>query len=401
MVAADEIVTRYASLKGHFSRALAGGAGRLHLAAHSHHLWPDVTFDAQLQAWNDAATLWDGKWSRVFGEILPEAQRHVARHCGVSDPTSIAFAPNTHEFVLRLLSALPSGIVPRVLCTDGEFHSFARQMARLREDGLVSLDLVPAEPFDTFPARFAAAARAGHDLVFFSQVLFNSGYAVPDLAAMVASVPDADTLVVIDGYHAFMALPVDLRAIEHRVFYLGGGYKYACAGEGACFLICPPNVAMRPRDTGWYAAFGALSAAAADAVPYASDGGRFMGATFDPSGLYRLNAAMRWLDGLAIGPAEIHDRALAMQHAFMAAMGEADVAGLRSSDLIVPPDGRMRGNFLAYRSSQSARLQARMEAAGIITDVRGDVLRIGFGLYHDVGDVPEIVSRIKGSLERR
>src|SRR3546814_6067911 len=44
-------------------------------------------------------------------------------------------------------------------------------------------------PFRTFPERFAASARrGGHDLVFFSQVFFNSGYAVPDLRAIAASV---------------------------------------------------------------------------------------------------------------------------------------------------------------------------------------------------------------------
>src|SRR3546814_4193410 len=43
-----------------------------------------------------------------------------------------------------------------------------------------------------------------------------------------------------------------------RAFYLAGGYKYAMAGEGACFLHAPAGWGLRPRDTGWYAAFGAL-----------------------------------------------------------------------------------------------------------------------------------------------
>jgi kynureninase len=399
VVAADEIVTAFVSLKGHFAKALAGGAGRLHLAAHSHHLWPDVTFAAHVQAWEDAASLWDGKWERVFGAVVPEAQGHIARHLRVADPAAIAFAPNTHEFVLRLLSALPAGRVPRVLTTDSEFHSFSRQMARLAEDGLVALDVVPAEPFESFPARFAAAAGAGgHDLVFFSHVFFNSGYVVPDLARIVAAVPGAETLVVIDGYHAFLALPVDLSGVQHRAFYLGGGYKYACAGEGACFLVCPPGVAMRPRNTGWYAAFGALSDAAVGRVPYGADGGRFMGATFDPSGLYRLNAAMRWMAELGLDAQAVHARARAMQDGFMAGMDAEGVDGLQRRDLIVPHDAPDRGNFLAYRSPQAARQQTDLEVAGVITDVRGDVLRVGFGLYHDPADLPDIIQRVRRCL---
>ena len=36
-----------------FTRALAAAPGRLHFAAHSHHLWPDASFDGQVEAWDD------------------------------------------------------------------------------------------------------------------------------------------------------------------------------------------------------------------------------------------------------------------------------------------------------------------------------------------------------------
>src|SRR5690606_20450862 len=118
-----------------------------------------------------------------------------------------------------------------------EFHSFSRQIARLEEEGLAAAERVSTRPFDSFADRFGEAARrGGHDLVFLSQVFFNSGYAVPDLAGLIAAVPDPDTLIVIDGYHGFMSLPTDLRPVENRVFYVAGGYKYAMSGEGACFL---------------------------------------------------------------------------------------------------------------------------------------------------------------------
>src|SRR5688572_22508750 len=110
------------SLKSGFSRFLGAAPERLHFAAHSHHPWPDVSFDAQQQAWLDAARFADLKWGKVFGEVLPAAQRHIARVLQLPDPRTIAFAPNTHEFLLRLLSCLPPRV--RVLTTDSEFHSF-------------------------------------------------------------------------------------------------------------------------------------------------------------------------------------------------------------------------------------------------------------------------------------
>ena len=52
-------------------------------------------------------------------------------------------------------------------------------------------------------------------------------------------------------------------------------------------------------DTGWYAGFGRLVAGAPERVDYSDDGFRFWGATFDPTALYRFNAVMDWLDGMA------------------------------------------------------------------------------------------------------
>ncbi|MEO8361545.1 MAG: aminotransferase, partial [Vicinamibacteria bacterium] len=56
-------------MKHLYSRFLSASPGRLHFAAHSHHPWPDVTRDAQIKAWEDAALMADLKWERVFGTV--------------------------------------------------------------------------------------------------------------------------------------------------------------------------------------------------------------------------------------------------------------------------------------------------------------------------------------------
>ena len=376
----------------HFSRFLGAVPGRLHVAAHSHHPWPDVTFDAQQQAWLDAARLMDDKWDDVFGALLPEAAGHIAGRLGLSDPDAIAFAPSTHGLVMRLLSCLSPPV--RVLTTDAEFHSFARQAARLEEDGLAAVERVAAEPFATFPDRFAAAAaRGGHDLVYLSHVFFNSGYVVPDLTAMVAAVRDPDALVVIDGYHGFMALPTDLGAVERRAFYLAGGYKYAMAGEGACFAHCPPGYAERPRDTGWFAGFAQLAAASTGKVGYAPGGGRLLGATFDPTGLYRLNAVQRWLDQIGVTVADIHAHVVRLQDRFLAAGPHPELLPAPEPATATGAAG-MRGHFLTFRLPDAAAVHAALHARGVIVDYRDDRLRIGFGLYHGDDDVDELVRRL-------
>jgi len=367
-----------------FSLSVGCPGAPLHAAAHSHHPWPDVTLAAQEAAWRDAARLLDRKWEHIFREAIPAAQRHVARQLDLLDPSTIAFGPNTHSFVLRILSCFPAGKPVRVLTTSSEFHSFSRQLARLEEDGLVQVTRLPTEPFDSFESRFAeAAAQGSYDLVFFSQVFFDSGFRVRRLSSIIDAVRSPETLVVIDGYHGFMAVPTDLGGIANRAFYLAGGYKYAMAGEGACFLHCPPGYGPRPRDTGWYAGFSALEKGGGG-VPYAEDGSRFLGGTFDASGLYRFNAVQDWLEAEGRSVASMLAQVRGIERVFLAELDRLN-APVRSSDLLVPDEGR-RGRFLAFRTADAGNITAALAAQNIIVDYRGDRLRVGFGIYHAEAD---------------
>lgn len=374
------------SYKTHFSRSLV--ADRLHFAAHSHHLWPDVTRDAHLRAWDDAARFADTKWDTVFGEVVPAARAHAARWID-GDAEAVAFAPNVHDLLVRLFSCVDARPA-RLLATDGEFHSFSRQARRWVEAGRATLDLVPTEPFDTLAERFAEALTRGYDLAYTSHVFFDSGYRFDEALDVLVGAPE-HTLVALDAYHGFGAVPTSLGAARDRVFYLGGGYKYAMAGEGACFVHAPPDLCPRPVDTGWFAAFGALSTVG-DEVPYAADGTRFMGATLDPTALYRFVAVQDWLVGLGLDVADLHARSLALQERFVA--GLDGQLGLDPDQLVVSDPAR-RGNFLTFRRPDAVAVQEHLLANGIVTDARRDRLRFGFGLYHDPEDVDRLLEGLR------
>ena len=368
------------SWKHLFSKSLAANPERLHFAAHSHHLWPDASHAGHMAAWQDAARLADHKWDKIMGPVWSEAQQHVADELQLPDPATLCFAPNTHDFIVRLLSAIPARPV-RVLATDGEFHSFRRQMARWVESGEVLLETA-------VPGALLNTARAGDfDLIFASHVLFNSGAIVPDLDQLAALARPEGPWVVIDGYHGFMAVETDLSQIADRVFYLSGGYKYAMAGEGACFLHAPPGVAERPVVTGWYAAFDDLALPPGD-VGYAPDGRRFLGSTFDPSGLYRYNFVQNMLAAEGLTTAVISDHVAGLQAQFLADDPLADF------DLLNPLDDQPHARFLAFRGEAAPRLHDLLSDHDVMTDVRGDVLRIGFALYHDPEDVARLIKML-------
>lgn len=380
------------SFKALFSRSLGADPTRLHFAAHSHHLWPDASFSGQVAAWNDAARLADRKWDKVMGEVWPEAQEHVARELDSDDPSAIVFSSNTHDFLIRLITAAPArGNGPlRVLTSDGEFHSARRQFARWAEAGWIELEIVAVGPSGSFSERFLqAATQADHDLILVSQVLFGSGRIFHGIDELAALAKPEGPWVVIDCYHAFKALPRPLgQAAGRTAFYLGGGYKYAMAGEGCAFLHAPPGFGERPPITGWYAEFEDLTLPPGS-VGYAKDAGRFMGATFDPSGLYRFNAVQRMLVDQDLTTELISEHVRALQRRFLNAFPDTALA---DAELLNPVDDGPHARFLAFRSPNAQRWHEQLKAKNCITDVRGDVLRIGFGLYQDEADVDGLVT---------
>lgn len=392
-----------ASYKAHFSRFLAADPERLHFAAHSHHYWPDASLDGQQRAWEWAAAHADAKWGPIFEEVLPAAQAHVARMLGLPDPSTIAFAPNTHELLVRIASSIEAphreGRPLRILSTDAEFHSFERQSRRWEEAGLAAVERVPAAPFESFPERLCERAAAGaHDLVFFSQVHFNSGYVLEDLAAVVRAVPSDAVPIVIDGYHGFAALPVDLGPIADRAFYLAGGYKYAMAGEGCCFAHCPPGHALRPVNTGWFAGFGALEDGVSQRVGYATDAMRLMGATFDPTALFRLDAVWSHFQREGIDVATIHDHVVALQGIMLEALAGDAIGPLSLESLVPGPAVERRGHFLTFEVAAAAEVHDRLREVGVWTDHRGRRLRFGFAPYHDPEDVRTLLERLRNVL---
>ncbi|KAA9130214.1 hypothetical protein F3N42_13475 [Marinihelvus fidelis] len=368
---------------------------RLHFAAHSHHLWPDRVGEAQSDC-IDAAFCWaDEKWERAINPVEEETRSLLAYMLGLSDPNRIAFAPNTHSLFFRLVSCFDLRRPLRILSTDSEFYSFSRQALRLEEYDNIHVDRVPTLPFRDFGKRFLdRASEGGWDMIYVSQVFFNSGLAIDFMEQLAGQAP-ADSLVVIDGYHGCGALPTNLGAIEDRVIYLAGGYKYLQSGEGACFMTVPAAAdTLRPLYTGWFAEFDALDAHE-DAVNYAPDGRRFLGATFDPSGIFRLNGVLSLWRDEGIDVPLIHAHVRDLQRHFMACVDERGLFGLGLEDLLHVQQGTGSfGHFLTFRTADALSHRKRLRQLGVITDSREDRLRFGFGLYHDVEDIDRLFARL-------
>ena len=159
-------------------------------------------------AFDDAADAVDDKWGRAFERA--DRVRDAVRSWLADPGADVALAESTHELLVRLLSGLDlAGARPRLVASDGEFHSLRRQLDRLAEAG-VEVVRVTTEPVDTLTERMADAVDDRTAAALVSTVLFGTARIVPDLAALADACRRHGAEVVLDAYHSLgvMAVPV-------------------------------------------------------------------------------------------------------------------------------------------------------------------------------------------------
>lgn len=365
------------SLAPHYSQFRV--AERLLLTGHSHQAWPDVAREAVLEAYDDAALAVDRKWDRA--EARAERLRQGVREL-LDDPGGeIALGGSTHELVVRLLSALDLRARPRVVTTDGEFHSARRQLDRLAEEGLEVVK-VPVGPVATLAERLAAEVDDRTALVVVSSVLFETSRIVPHLGAVAAACARTGTELLVDAYHQLGVVPmsVGLAGLD-SAWVVGGGYKYLQLGEGNCFLRLPPHAAaLRPVVTGWYAEFGELGSDSPGETAYAAGAAAFAGSTYDPTSHYRASRVLDFFAELGLTPPALREISLHQRGLLAAAFDGLDLPEeLATRDRETPADGF--GGFLTVLSPHAADLQAALAERDVSTDSRGQHLRFGPAPY--------------------
>ncbi|HZL85504.1 MAG TPA: kynureninase, partial [Candidatus Krumholzibacteria bacterium] len=180
-----------------------------------------MAFEAQQQAWLDTAEHVDDVWELAF-QKANEVRRGFARLLD-DTPERIALAPNTHELVVRFLSALPLRKRPQLVTTDGEFHTIRRQLDRLAEEG-IEIIKVPAMPAATLAERLAISVDDGTAAVLVSSVLYTNAHIVPHLRAVQEACERVGAELLVDAYHALNVVPFSL--VEEglqRAYVVGGG----------------------------------------------------------------------------------------------------------------------------------------------------------------------------------
>jgi kynureninase len=353
---------------------------RLLLTGHSHQAWPDVAREGQLEAFDDAARDVDAKWELAVAKAEEVAAGFRAL---LDDPASeIALGASTHDLVVRFLSALDLRRRPRLVTTDGEFHSLRRQLARLGEEG-VDVVRVAAEPVDTLAGRLAEQVDGRTSAVLVSMVLFETSRVVRDFDELASACGHAGVELLVDVYHALGVVPVSLPTMGLAdAWVVGGGYKYLQLGEGNCFLRLPAHAdQLRPVVTGWFAELGALADESDPRrVAYPRGAWRFAGSTYDPTSHYRAARVFRFRDERQLTPALLHQVSQHQVDLLMRTFDELNLPDeLVSRDRSAPREAF--AGFLALRCADAPAVQRMLADRGVLTDSRGPYVRFGPAPY--------------------
>ncbi|MGH3450592.1 MAG: kynureninase [Haloechinothrix sp.] len=366
------------ALAGHYRRF--GVGDRLLLTGHSHQAWPDVARVGQLEAFDDAARDVDRKWARAeakSAEVAAGFRRLLGDHEG-----QIALAASTHDLVIRFLSALDLRRRPRLVTTDGEFHTLPRQLARLAEEGIDVVRL-GAAPVETLSERLAAEVDDRTSAVLVSMVLFETARIVSGLDKLAEVCARRGTELLVDGYHALGVVEMPIHHLGlGNAWVVGGGYKYLQLGEGNCFLRLPPHAErFRPVVTGWFAEFGELAAEPDPSrVSYAAGATRFAGATYDPTSHYRAARVFGFFGEHGLTPAFLRSVSLHQVGLLSSAFDELDLPiGVITRERDAPRAAY--GGFLALSCADAAGLRQALDARGVRADSRGAYLRFGPAPY--------------------
>ena len=395
-------------------------AERVLLTGHSHQAWPDVAFAAQQQAWHDAAAWVDDKWERAFA--MADRVRAGYRRLLDDREGHIALGQNTHELLIRFLSALPLGKRPRLVTTDGEFHTIRRQLDCLETAGIevVRVETGQAgeaaapdarqgdDPVATLAERIVAAVDDRTAAVLVSSVLYRDARIVEGLGEVAAVCARVGAELLVDAYHSLNAVPFSVTVLGlENAYVIGGGYKYCQLGEGNCFLRFPRDCGLRPVLTGWFSEFGTLATTSTErsgdrarAFPYGEGHLRFAGSTYDPVSHYRAAAVFDFFRRHDLHPLRLREIGLAQLRRLTAGIDALDQdPALLRRDHGVPLEER--GGFLPLWTPHAEEICTALRARDIFADSRGRVLRLGPAPYLTTRQLDEAVAalgRVTGKL---
>jgi selenocysteine lyase/cysteine desulfurase len=312
-----------------------------------------------LADWHGGRTSWED-----WGQSTEGARAVFARLVGV-EVERVAVGSTVSELVGSVVTALPDGA--RVVVPDIEFTS---TLFPLMVQQRLDVHTVP-------PARLADAVAAGAEAVAFSAVQMSTGE-VTDHDAILAAAAEVGAITLCDATQALGWLPLEAGRFDAVVC---SAYKWLMSPRGSAFLTVSDRLLdnVVPHSAGWYAGEDVHASYFGPPLRLASNA-------------RRLDLSPAWFSWVGTQPAlelieqvgirAIHAHNLALANRFRAGIGlEPSNSAIVCADLPGAAD--------------------RLQRAGIIAAVRGELLRTSWHLYNDRSDVDLVLDIVGGEIGSR
>jgi selenocysteine lyase/cysteine desulfurase len=390
----NDIDTLAKQLQPHYSHFDV--ANRLLFSGHSHQAWPDVARDGLAKAYDTAATKVDTKWDTAAEKT--EMLRNYLRNF-YDDPEGLyCQSENTHHLIVSWLSSYDLKKKPKIITTDGEFHSMFRQLHRLTEEGL-QMTKVEAES-DDIVQQIENEIDNETCAIMLSRVYFQSGLINQHISEIAALARSHDIPLMIDDYHGTNVVPLSIRESNlEDCFVLIGGYKYLQWGEGNCFLRFPKDCSLRPAITGWFASFSTLDEPRTDQKIQYDDGNqRFATGTYDPSSQFRAAQVVEFFRNQGLTPDVLRSQYLAQMKLLKELLLEQNFDP-QIIKLYHQKPLEQNGGFLALQSPHAREIRARLLEKKVFTDARSDILRMGTAPYITTQQIEKAMKKLANTVK--
>ena len=349
---------------------------RILLTGHSHQAQPDCAKEGLIRCWNDASSLADDKWGKVF-DVADSVRKRLALLID-DDIDNFVLGQNTHDLILRFLSALDLKKRNKIITTDSEFHTIRRQLDRLNQ-GILEIVKVPRNPVETLSERIIQEIDDKVSAVLVSKVMFQDSAIVNGLSDVETACSGLGAKLLVDVYHVLNAIPFSVKEEKlENSFLVGGGYKYLQLGEGNCFMRVPPNEVFKPVITGWFAEFAALSEKKVPGdVQYGEKHWAFEGSTYDPASHYRALEVFRFFEEHNLTPELLRKISLHQKQVLVHAFLESDF----NEKIISVVNQQNKAGFLTFISPFAGKITKELKIRNVFADSRGEFLRFGPAPY--------------------
>jgi len=342
---------------------------------------------AYAEAWaTRGVRAWEDRW----WEMASEVGDRIALVVGAARGTVSMHENVTTAHQVALSCLRPSGRRRTILSTAMDFPSMLYLFRGQHANGF-DLHVIPAESDLTVSTeRLLDAIDDTTAVVAISHVLFRTSY-IMDAAAIVARAHERGAAVILDTYQSAGIIPVDVTSLGVD-FAVGGCLKWLCGGPGNAFLYTRPDLRreLQPAFTGWVSHRNPFAFDPEDdaATSLRDDGMHMMNGTPAIPAYY---AALAGLDIInEVGVDRIRAQSKTLTARLLARMDAAGFTSAASRD----PE-RLAGT-VAVDVPDAGLVARTLKAREFIVDYRPPVgVRISPHFYNTVDEVDAIMTEIE------